>query len=166
MLSRVITSCGGTSIATTRSETVWILVSSGGRNLSPGPFAPHERPSTNSTPRSYSLNTRSPERTYRTTTPRIAVSTTSMRVSSTRECFHDHRRALAATDAGGAEPEALVRAAQGVQQMDRDAGPGRGERVADGNRAAVHVGFSAVEPELSLDREILRRERLDRKSVV
>src|SRR5256886_16837996 len=82
MLSRVITSCGGMSIATTRSETVWTLVSSGGRNRNPGPFAPHERPRTNSPPRSYSLNTFRPDRTYKNTMPRAAGRAMSMSVPS------------------------------------------------------------------------------------
>src|SRR5438034_65805 len=159
MLSRVITSCGGTSNATTRSETVWILVSSGGRNLSPGPFAPHDRPRTNSTPRSYSLKTRSPERTYKKTIARAAVRTTSMYLPLTREGFHDHRRALAAADAGGAKPEPLLGATQRVKQVDRDACARGGEGMPDGDRAAVHVGLVAVQSELLLYGEILRRER-------
>src|SRR5437764_1619177 len=160
MLSRVITSCGGMSIATTRSETVWTLVSSGGRNRNPGPFAPHERPRTNSTPRSYSLNTFRPDRTYKNTMPRAAGRAMSMSVPSGGECFHDHRRALAAADAGGAEAEALLGAAQRVEQVDRDASAGGGERVADRDGAAVHVRLRTVEPQLLLDGEILRGERL------
>src|SRR5882762_2176829 len=92
--------------------------------------------------------------------PRTAVTTTSIRSSSGREGLHDHRRALAAPDASGAESEALLRPAQGVEQMDRHTGSGRSEWVADGNRAAVHVGLRAVESELPLDGEILRRKRL------
>src|SRR5256885_677795 len=160
MLSRVITSCGGMSMATTRSETVWTLVSSGGRNRNPGPFAPHERPRTNSTPRSYSLNTFRPDRTYKNTMPSAAGRAMSMSVPSGGECFHDHRRALAAADAGGAEAEALLGAAQRVEQVDRDASAGRGERVADGDGAAVHVRLRTVEPQLLLDGEILRGEGL------
>src|SRR5438874_2584602 len=160
MLSRVITSCGGMSMATTRSETVWTLVSSGGRNRNPGPFAPHERPRTNSTPRSYSLNTFRPDRTYKNTMPRAAGSARSMSVPSGGERFHDHRRALAAADAGGAEAEALLGAAQRMEQVDRDASAGRGQRVADGDGAAVHVRLRAVEPQLLLDGEILRGEGL------
>src|SRR2546421_873988 len=160
MLSRVITSCGGMSMATTRSETVWTLVSSGGRNRNPGPFAPHERPRTNRTPRSYSLNTFRPDRTYKNTMPRAAGRAMSRSVPSGGERFHDHRRALAAADAGGAEAEALLGASQCVEQVDRDASAGRGERVADGDRAPVHVRLGAVETQFLLDSEILRGERL------
>src|SRR5438128_8355672 len=60
-------------------------------------------------------------------------------LSSGGEGFHDHRRTLTAADAGGAEAEALFGAAQCVKQMDRDARAGRGERVTDGDGAAVHV---------------------------
>src|SRR5690242_1351543 len=158
MLSRVITSWGGMSIATTRSETVWTLVSRGGRNRSPGPFAPHERPSTNSTPRSYSLNTRSPERTYRKTTPMAAASMRSM--ASGREGFHDHGRALSAPDARRAEPEAPLGVAQRVEQVDRNARAGRGEGMPDCDGAAMHVRLVAVQAQLLLHCEILRRERL------
>src|SRR5436309_6071473 len=99
--------------------------------MSPGPFAPHDRPRKKYTARSYSRSTLRPPKRYSARVPRTTVTTTSIRDSSSgREGFHDHRRALTAPDAGGAKPEVLLRAAQGVQQVDRDAGPGRGERVA------------------------------------
>src|SRR5207245_8807554 len=74
--------------------------------------------------------------------------------------FHGHRRSLATADAGGAQPEALALPAQGVQQVARAARAARRERVPDGDRAAVHVGPGTIEPQLPLDGEVLRRERL------
>src|SRR5260370_16115646 len=157
MLSRVMTSCGGMSIAITRSDTFCILVRTGGSQIRPGPFAPHERPSTNSTPRSYSLRMRSPENRYNATIARTGSKAPSIRSSSGGERFDDDRRALAAADAGGAQTEALLGAPQGVQQMQRNARAGCGERVAGRNRAAMHVRLGAVAPELALDGQILRR---------
>ena len=49
---------------------------------------------------------------------------------------------------------------QGVDEVRGDARPGGPEGVADGDRAAVDVGLVAVEPELLLDGEVLRREGL------
>jgi len=62
MLSRVITSWGGTSIAITRSDTFCIRASTGGRKIRPGPFVGRRRPSRKYTPRSYSRSTRRPEK--------------------------------------------------------------------------------------------------------
>src|SRR5258708_1714481 len=158
MLSLVIPPCGGMSIAITRSAAFCILVRTGGSQIRPGPFAPHERPSTNSTPRSYSLRMRSPENRYNATIARTGSKAPSIRSSSGGERFDDDRRALAAADAGGAQTEALLGAPQRVQQMQRNARAGCGERVADRNRAAMHVRLGAVQPELALDGQILRRE--------
>ena len=72
----------------------------------------------------------------------------------------DDRDALPAADAGGAEPVAAAPASQRVQQVERDAGAARAERVAQRDRAAVHVGALAVEPQLLLHRQVLGRERL------
>src|SRR2546430_1880088 len=47
-----------------------------------------------------------------------------------------------------------------MEQVDRDASAGRGQRVADGDGAAVHVRLRTVEPQLLLDGEILRGEGL------
>ena len=56
-LSLVTTSCGGTSSATVRSVTFTIFSNIGMRRMSPGPRTPTNRPSRNTTPRSYSLRT-------------------------------------------------------------------------------------------------------------
>ena len=53
-LSRVITSCGGTSNTTVRRSTLTICWITGHTTISPGPFTIQKRPSWNTTPRSYS----------------------------------------------------------------------------------------------------------------
>src|SRR2546430_3257057 len=129
--------------------------------MRPGPFAPHERPRKKYTARSYSRSTLSPANRYSPSPPRTAVTIMSIESpSSGREGFHDHRRPLAASDAGGTQAETLPPAPQGVKQVDRDARAGRSERVANRDGTAVHVGLGAVEPQLLLDGEVLRRKRL------
>src|SRR5437879_11955784 len=129
--------------------------------MRPGPFAPQERPRKKYTARSYSRSTLRPPNRYSASTPRTAVTITSIESPpSGREAFHDHRRSLAATDAGRAQAETLVTPPQGVEQVDGDARAGRSQRVADRDGAAVHVGLGAIEPQLLLDREVLGRERL------
>ena len=41
-----------------------------------------------------------------------------------------------------------------MKQVDRDAGAARGERVADGDRAAVHVGPGPIQSQLPLHGEV------------
>src|SRR5690349_95634 len=128
--------------------------------MSPGPLAPQERPRKKYTARSYSRSTLRPPNRYSASTPRTAVTTTSMRTSSGGERLDDHRRALPTADASRAEPEALLGATQGVEQMDRDARSGRGEGVADRDGAPMDVRLCPVEPQLLLHREVLGGERL------
>src|SRR6059058_2815667 len=123
--------------------------------MRPGPLAPHERPRKKYTARSYSRSTLRPPKRYSARAPRTAVTTMSIATP-----LQAGKASTITADTRRAEPEALLCAAQGVEQMERDAGPGRGERVADRDRAPVHVGLGTVEAELSLDGEILRRERL------
>src|SRR2546430_2809119 len=74
--------------------------------MRPGPFAPHERPRKKYTARSYSRSTLRPPNRYSASPPRTAVTIMSIESSSSgREGFHDHRRPLAASDAGGAQAE-------------------------------------------------------------
>lgn len=47
-----------------------------------------------------------------------------------------------------------------MHEVRCDARAGRAERVADGERASVHICSVARKAELFLDRQILRRERL------
>src|SRR2546427_3387354 len=129
--------------------------------MRPGPFAPHERPRKKYTARSYSRSTLRPPNRYSASPPRTAVTIMSIESSSSgREGFHDHRRSLAASNAGGAQAETLPRAPAGGGQVDRDARAGCRERVADRDGTAVHVGLGAVEPQFLLDGEVLRRKRL------
>src|SRR5438445_9505807 len=76
------------------------------------------------------------------------------------ERFDDDCRALTTADARGPQPEPELTLAQGVEQVDRDAGAACGERVADGDRAAVHVGPGPIQSQLPLHGEVLRGERL------
>ena len=57
-LSRVITSWGGMSNATIRSETRFWLANPAGRKISPGPLVPQNFPRKKVTPRSYCRSTR------------------------------------------------------------------------------------------------------------
>jgi len=57
-LSREITSCGSTSMVTTRRSTRTICCSPGITSTRPGPLTFQYRPSWNTTPRSYSRSTR------------------------------------------------------------------------------------------------------------
>src|SRR5262249_19715232 len=66
--------------------------------------------------------------------------------------------ALAAADAGGGEAIAEIVAAKLVEQGDHKARAGGSERVAKSDRAAVDVGFIAIEAESFLDGEILGGE--------
>src|SRR5690242_14621832 len=160
MLSRVITSWGGMSSAITRSDTFCTLVRRGGRNTRPGPLAPQERPRKKTTPRSYSRKTLSAAKAYSTTTPTAGSRNSFMATPLGGEGFDDHRGALTAADARRAQPVALPLLRERVQEMNGDAGAGRGEGMPDGDGAAVHVGPGAVQAQLLLDREVLRRERL------
>src|SRR5690348_1360798 len=100
--------------------------------MRPGPLAPQERPRKKYTARSYSRRTLRPPNRYSATTPRTAVTITSIESSSSGwEGFHDHRRPLPAPDAGGAQAEPLLAPPQGVEEVDGDARAGRSEWVAD-----------------------------------
>src|ERR1700681_4369897 len=56
-LSRVITSCFGTSSTMTRRSTLRICCTIGATRMRPGPLMPVKRPRVNMTPRSYSFST-------------------------------------------------------------------------------------------------------------
>src|SRR5689334_5878119 len=87
-------------------------------------------------------------------------STSSMVRSSGGEGLDDHRGALSAADAGGAQAVAAAAPAQRVQQVRGNAGTARAEGMPERHGAAVDVGALAVQLELALDRQVLRRERL------
>src|SRR5262245_6049722 len=70
------------------------------------------------------------------------------------------RDALAAADAGRGDAEALLAAPELQEERQDQARAGRAERVPERDRAAVDVDLVAVEAELLLDAEVLRREGL------
>src|SRR5258705_13559536 len=110
---------------------------------------------------------------------RRVSSSTSARASSPRSAFpfqswnsscagiretlrrlEQQRDALAASDAGGADPAPRPPAPHLVQEMRGDAGAGSRQRMADRDGPAVDVGAVAGQAEILLHREILRGERL------
>ena len=76
------------------------------------------------------------------------------------ERFDDHRDALTAADAGGRHAVLLAAPPQLEQQRQQQARAAGAERMAERDRAAVDVDLVAIEAQLLLAREILRRERL------
>src|SRR5262245_4033748 len=70
------------------------------------------------------------------------------------------RDALTAADAGRRDAAAQLLPAQLVHQRQDEAGAGGAERVAERDRPAVHVDLPAVELELLLAAQVLRRESL------
>src|SRR5919204_52230 len=72
----------------------------------------------------------------------------------------DRRDPLPAADAERGEAVALLTLAQLVHQRQREARAGCAERMAQRDRAAIHVRALAIEPEVLLHREVLRREGL------
>src|SRR2546430_1037391 len=66
----------------------------------------------------------------------------------------------AAADAERREAVALLALAQLVRGREREPCARRAERMAERDRAAVHVRLLAIEAEVLLDGEVLRRKRL------
>src|SRR5688572_23514122 len=153
-LSRVITSCGGMSIATMRRDTRRWPAKRAGRNTSPGPFVPQYRPRKNATPRSYWRITRRLAKRYATVMASPAVSSST--ATSSGEGFDNNRDALTTADAGGAKSVAAAALSKCMEQMRGDAGAACGERMTDSDGAAIHVGPVARESELALYGEVLR----------
>src|SRR5947208_209972 len=77
-----------------------------------------------------------------------------------RHVLDDDGDALAAADAGRAEPEAAAAATQLVEEVRGDARARGAQRVAERDGAAVDVGALAVEAQLTLDGDVLRGEGL------
>src|SRR5258706_2258558 len=77
-----------------------------------------------------------------------------------RRRFQQDRDPLAATDAGAGDAVAPPAPAELEEERQDQARPRGAERVAEGDRPAVHVDPLAIEPQLLLDRQVLRRERL------
>ncbi len=61
------------------------------------------------------------------------------------QILHDHRDALAAADARRGQPVLRFAAPQFVQQRNHQPRAGRSQRMAQRNRAAVHVDLVAIE---------------------
>src|SRR5271166_2897988 len=76
------------------------------------------------------------------------------------QVLDDHRDALPAADARGRDSILRFTAAQLVHQRDDQPRSGRAQRMPERNRAAVHVDLVAIEPQLLLNRKILRGEGL------
>src|SRR4051794_12500668 len=102
----------------------------------------------------------SPPRATTSSTRRSQRSAVRARPSGSAEAFEDRRHTLAATDAHRLETERLVLELQPVDQRAGDARAGHAERVADGDRTAVHVEAVDVDAELLVRRDHLRGERL------
>src|SRR6266849_255854 len=76
------------------------------------------------------------------------------------KALHHHSNPLPATDARRSQPVLLLPPPQFIQQRNHQPRSGRSQRMAQGNRSAVHVHFFAIESQFFLHRQILRRERL------
>src|SRR5262245_48312553 len=74
--------------------------------------------------------------------------------------LHDHRDPLAAADAGRRHAELLLPLLQLEQQRIDEPSARGAERMAQADRAAVHVELVAIDLQLLLDRQDLTRERL------
>src|SRR5262245_19519419 len=74
--------------------------------------------------------------------------------------LQDHGDALAAADARRRAAERLAALFHLAQQRQQQASARGAERVAERDRAAVDVALLAVELQLLLAAEVLRRERL------
>src|SRR5215467_8501452 len=61
--------------------------------------------------------------------------------------FNDNRDALSAADARRRQSEAQAVAPQFVQNCDDSARPARAQRMAQGNRSAIHVSLVALQTE-------------------
>src|SRR5262245_16590229 len=72
--------------------------------------------------------------------------------------FDNRRDALAAADARGSQAALQISPSQLEHQRQQQAGSGHAEWMSQRNRAAVHVDLVAIEAQLLLDRQILRRK--------
>src|SRR5258708_4433985 len=76
------------------------------------------------------------------------------------DALEDRRDALTAADAERRERVLAVALAELGDEREREPRTRGAERMAESDRAAVHVRLLAIEPEVLLDREVLRREGL------
>src|SRR5688572_11998569 len=83
-----------------------------------------------------------------TTTAASAPAAVTLRSVLRCKGLYDHGDALAAADARRGQAVALLAAAQLVEQRQHEPRARRAERVAEGDRAAVHVQLRLVDAEL------------------
>jgi len=72
--------------------------------------------------------------------------------------FDNHRDSLPAADARAGDAIARPPPTQFQQQAEYQPRSGGGQRMTQGDRAAIHIGFIAIQPQLFFHRQILRRE--------
>src|SRR5438477_12725477 len=75
------------------------------------------------------------------------------------DALEDRRDPLTAADAERREPVLALSLAELGDERERETRTRRAQRMAERDRAAVHVRLLAIEAELFLDGEVLRRER-------
>src|SRR5208282_212975 len=76
------------------------------------------------------------------------------------QAFDDDGNPLPAPDTRGRQPVLAFAATKLVHQRDNQACTGCAQRMAERDRAAIHVYFIAIKPKFLLHSEILRRESL------
>src|SRR5436853_2929720 len=86
----------------------------------------------------------------------VAETPRTSRRGSLVQGFHNHRNALAATDASGCQAVAEIVAAQLVENGDDQACSGGAKWMPKCDGPAVHVGFVAIETQNLFNRQILR----------
>src|SRR5687767_4666410 len=76
------------------------------------------------------------------------------------DTFDNGCDALTAADAGGGQAALQATAAELQREREQQPGAGHAERMSERDGAAVDVDPVAVQAELLLDRQVLRRKRL------
>src|SRR5689334_4847176 len=126
MLSREITSCGGTLNTIVRRSTRTACCSTGQTTIRPGPFTRQKRPSWNTTERSYSRMMRNDQNTTIRTTTRMTVPKLRANIFFQAPC-------LAARLGNDVELQAFdARDANALARLER-------RRAADAPGLAVHA---------------------------
>src|SRR5579859_6661097 len=87
------------------------------------------------------------------------MSTTTSARRTALDALEDRRDPLAAADAERREAVLALALAELGDEREREACARRAQRMAERDRAAVHVRLVPVEAEVLLDGEVLRRER-------
>src|SRR5579872_7603590 len=92
--------------------------------------------------------------------PQPSTPTVLICIVSSLNRFDNRRDALTAADAGGRDAARLTAAAELQNERQQQARAAHAERMAERDRAAVHVHAIAIQAELLFDGEILAGERL------